>query len=72
MESRPPAPLKDGYALIERDWKKGDVVALNLPMPVRRIAAMDSVKADQNRVALQRGPLVYCVEHVDNGGKALI
>jgi DUF1680 family protein len=71
MESRPPAPLKDGYALIERDWKKGDVVALNLPMPVRRIAAMDSVKADQNRVALQRGPLVYCVEHVDNGGKAL-
>ena len=65
------ATLKDGYAVIERDWKKGDVVALSLPMPVRRIAATDSVKADRNRVALQRGPLVYCVEHVDNGGKAM-
>jgi DUF1680 family protein len=65
------ATPKDGYAVIEREWRKGDVVALNLPMPVRRIAAMDSVKANQNRVALQRGPLVYCVEHVDNGGKAM-
>jgi DUF1680 family protein len=65
------AAPKNGYAIIEREWKKGDVVALNLPMPVRRIAAADSVKADQNRVALQRGPLVYCVEHADNGGKAM-
>jgi hypothetical protein len=63
--------MKDGYAVIEREWKKGDVVSLNLPMPVRKIAAIDSVKENQNRVALQRGPLVYCVEHVDNGGKAM-
>ncbi len=65
------AAPQNGYAVIEREWKKGDVVALSLPMPVRRIAAADSVKADQNRVALQRGPLVYCVEHADNGGKAM-
>ncbi|MBD0259132.1 MAG: glycoside hydrolase family 127 protein, partial [Cytophagales bacterium] len=65
------APPQNGYAVIEREWKKGDVVALSLPMPVRRIAATDSVKANQNRVALQRGPLVYCVEHVDNDGKAM-
>jgi DUF1680 family protein len=61
---------RDGYAVLEREWKKGDVVTLNLPMPVRRIAATDSVQENQNRVALQRGPLVYCVEGVDNGGKA--
>ncbi len=63
--------MKGGYAVIEKEWKKGDVVALNLPMPVRRIAAIDSVKENRNRVALQRGPLVYCLEHVDNGGKAM-
>jgi DUF1680 family protein len=65
------AAPRNGYAVIERAWKKGDVVALSLPMPVRRIAAADSVKADQSRVALQRGPLVYCVEHADNGGKVM-
>ena len=61
--------LQQGYAVIETKWKKGDVVMLNLPMPVRRIAAIDSVKADRGRVALQRGPLVYCVEQPDNVGK---
>ncbi len=40
-------------------------------MPVRRIVAIELVKDDQNRVALQRGPLVYCFEHVDNEGKAM-
>lgn len=46
------------------------MVALNLPMPVRRVVASDSVAQNRHRVALQRGPLVYCVEHADNGGKA--
>jgi DUF1680 family protein len=60
----------NGYAVIKKSWKKGDIVVLNLPMPVRRILAIDEVKEDRNRVALQRGPLVYCFEHVDNDGLA--
>lgn len=68
-----PATFKmvNGYAVINKNWKKGDVVELNLPMPVRRIVAIELVKDDQNRVALQRGPLVYCFEQVDNEGKAM-
>ncbi len=61
--------MEKGYAVIERNWKKGDYLELNLPMTVRRIVATDEVEADRNRVALQRGPLVYCFEHVDNGGQ---
>ena len=59
----------NGYAVIRRTWKKGDVVNLSLPMPVRRIAAIDEVKENRNRIAFQRGPLVYCFEHVDNQGR---
>jgi Uncharacterized protein conserved in bacteria len=57
----------NGYALINRTWKKGDLVTLSLPMPVRRVMAIEKVKEDKNSVALQRGPLVYCFEHPDNG-----
>ena len=63
--------MVNGYAVVKRAWKKGDLVELNLPMPVRRIVAIDNLVANRNRVALQRGPLVYCFEHADNGGKAL-
>ena len=59
--------LVDGYAVIKRNWKKGDKVNLNLPMPVRRVKAIDQIKEDLNSIALQRGPLVYCFEHPDNG-----
>lgn len=59
-----------GYAVIHRKWKKGDVVEVRLPMDVRQVASRKEVKADQARVALQRGPLVYCVEGADNEGKA--
>ncbi|HEY6899026.1 MAG TPA: beta-L-arabinofuranosidase domain-containing protein, partial [Puia sp.] len=62
--------LDKGYAVIDRDWKKGDKVELELPMPIRRVSAIQAVKADQGRVALQRGPLVYCIEGVDNEGQA--
>lgn len=61
--------MEHGYAAINREWKKGDVVQLNLPMEVKRVVASDSVKENKNRVSLQRGPLVYCVEHPDNHGK---
>ena len=60
--------LERGYATLRRTWQPGDVVELHLPMPVRRVAAQDQVAANQGRVALQRGPLVYCLEGVDNGG----
>ncbi|MBS1487386.1 MAG: glycoside hydrolase family 127 protein [Bacteroidetes bacterium] len=59
-----------GYAVIEREWKRGDVVELNLPMEVKQVKARPEVKQNTDRVALQRGPLVYCVEGADNKGKA--
>jgi len=62
--------IEKGYAVIRREWKKGDKVLLNLPMPVKLVAAKEEVKADAGRVALQRGPLIYCVEASDNQGKA--
>jgi uncharacterized protein len=63
--------MVNGYAVIKKIWKKGDLVLLNMPMPVRRIVALEEIKDDRNRVALQRGPLVYCFEHADNDGKAM-
>ena len=57
-----------GYAHLRRKWQRGDVVDLALPMPVRRIKAHPKVEADIGRVALQRGPIVYCLEAEDNGG----
>jgi uncharacterized protein len=58
--------LNDGYAILDRAWKKGDVIELNLPMPVRRVVANENVKADVGRVALERGPIVFCAEWPDN------
>ncbi len=57
-----------GYAGINRAWKKGDVVELDLTMPAHRVKAHPKVLADAGRVALQRGPIVYCLEGIDNGG----
>ena len=58
--------VSKGYLEIRRIWNPGDVVDLDIPMPVERIYAHPSVKADVGRTALKRGPLVYCVEQVDN------
>jgi DUF1680 family protein len=63
-----PLDMKKGYARIQRTWRSGDVVDLNLPMIIRRVAAHDSVAADQGRVALERGPIVFCAEWPDNAG----
>lgn len=63
-----PIRLEKGYASLNRTWKRGDVIELVLPMPVRRVVANDQVTADRGRVALQRGPLVYCAEWPDNSG----
>lgn len=59
-----------GYVELNREWKRGDTVELTLPMPVQRIAANPNVKADQGLLAIQRGPLVYCVEDVDHVRKS--
>lgn len=61
--------IEAGFAVITRRWEPGDRVQLELPMPVRRLLAHPSVEADQGRVALQRGPIVYCIEGVDHGGR---
>lgn len=59
--------IKDGYAYLRRDWQAGDVFAMTLDMHPRRIYAAAEVRANAGRVALQRGPLVYCLEEADNG-----
>ncbi|RUZ31808.1 glycoside hydrolase family 127 protein, partial [Mesorhizobium sp. M7A.F.Ca.CA.001.08.2.1] len=56
----------DGYAAIKRTWKKGDNVRLDLEMPIERLYANPQVRQDSGRVALSRGPLIYCVEASDN------
>ena len=61
------AKPKDGFVSVERAWKPGDEVALDLAMPVRVLRANDNVAADAGCIALQRGPLVYALESVDNG-----
>ena len=58
--------LDKGYVDLNRTWKKGDSIELNLPMPVRRVVANEAVASDRGRVALQRGPIVYTAEWVDN------
>ncbi|MCL2285909.1 MAG: glycoside hydrolase family 127 protein, partial [Firmicutes bacterium] len=59
--------LKDGYAYIYREWNCGDIVELSLSTEPRRIYANTNVRANVGCVAVMRGPLVYCLEEVDNG-----
>ena len=61
--------LENGYLVIEREWQKMDIVKIDIPLNIKRVMAMDSVRADHDRVAIQRGPLVYCVEGADNNNK---
>ena len=59
--------VEKGYALIKRSWKNGDVVRLSMKMPVVLVEANPHVREDIGKVAVMRGPVVYCVEEVDNG-----
>lgn len=59
--------MRRGYARIQRVWQEGDRIELTLPMPVERVRSHPRVRENAGRVALQRGPLVYCLEEVDNG-----
>jgi len=59
--------MENGYVLLNRLWKNGDTIELKLYMPVELIEANPKVKEDAGKVAIQRGPIVYCLEEVDNG-----
>ena len=59
--------LENGYFVINRNWKKGDVIRIHFDMPVRTVVANPRVTDDRGRVAVERGPLVYCAEWADNG-----
>jgi DUF1680 family protein len=61
---------ENGYAVITKAWKKGDVIQLDIPMTVQTVAGRAELKQNNQRIALQYGPLVYCVEGHDNNGKA--
>jgi hypothetical protein len=60
--------LENGYMVINRNWKKGDVVRIHFDMPVRTVVANPRVTDDRGRIAIERGPLVYCAEWADNEG----
>jgi uncharacterized protein len=61
-----PITMEKGYAIITRTWKKGDYLSVDLPMEPQKIFADRHVKADTGRFAIQNGPIVYCLEGVDN------
>ena len=60
--------MDKGFARIRRKWKKGDVIELSLPMPIRRVLCNEKVEDNRGKVALERGPIVYCAEWPDNRG----
>lgn len=68
-----PIPYEEekGYAVLKRVWQKGYAIELKLPMEAFHVEARGEMKEDRNRVALVRGPLVYCVEGADNEGREL-
>ena len=65
-----PYTEEKGYAIINREWKKDDVVEFVIPMDIKKIISRDELKQDNDRISLQRGPLIYCFEGADNNGKA--
>jgi len=64
------ASFENGYLMVDRIWKKGDRLELELDMDVQQVKARPEVAQDKDRIALQRGPFVYCVEGADNNGRA--
>ncbi len=68
-DERVDAEIDRGYAVLRRRWQRGDKVDVDLAMDAQRVRADDRVTTNRGRVALQRGPLVYCVEGVDHDGR---
>ena len=60
------SPKADGYVHLKRRWQAGDFVQLDLPMPINRVYAHEKVEADKGKVALMRGPIIYCLEALDH------
>ena len=61
--------IQDGYAVLHNDWKEGDEVSISLPMDIHQVVSNEKLKTNKGLCAYERGPLVYCAEGVDNGGK---
>jgi uncharacterized protein len=59
--------FEKGYAVIERKWQPGDVVTFSLPMQVQMVVCNENVVDNNGKIALERGPVVYCFEGIDNG-----
>lgn len=66
-----PLNLVKGYAVINRSWQSGDTLELSLPMEVRKAVAHDSLTINRGKIALERGPIVYAAESIDNGDNIL-
>jgi len=66
-----PLKIDKGYLRLARKWHPGDTIELILPLRPRRVIAHEKVSADREHVAIEYGPLVYCAEGLDNGGRAL-
>ncbi|MBU3743095.1 MAG: glycoside hydrolase family 127 protein [Sediminibacterium sp.] len=62
--------IQNGYVIVNRTWKNQDLVSYQLPMQIKKVISRNELTANQNRMALQRGPLMYCVEGSDNQGQA--
>lgn len=65
------ATLRNGYVCINRKWRKGDKVEISLPMDVRRVKANDNVDDDRGKLAIERGPIMYCLEGQDQADKTV-
>lgn len=63
--------VKDGYAYLTRNWQADDRIELVLPMDIHRVRAHPQVRANAGKAAIQRGPLVYALEAIDNGGQPI-
>ena len=62
--------FEKGYITVETEWKKGNILEIEFPMDVKIIHSREELKQDKGRIAIQRGPVVYCIEGADNNGKA--
>lgn len=60
-----PSTLVDGYVVIDREWAEGDEIEVSLPMEARQVKAREEVVDDRGKLAILRGPIVYCLEGVD-------
>ena len=58
--------VEKGFVNIKRVWKNNDTIELNIPMPIRRVLCNDNVQKNIEKIAIERGPIVYCAESIDN------